>query len=434
MPTQHLAPRAPTADPGPAPSMDSLAGLESRDVFVARQPIFDRRQTVYGYELLFRSGVENACPPTDGTEASRHVLHVAWLDLGLPALVGPKPAFVNFTQDLIESGFVAGLPAEALVVELLESVEPTDDVLRACRELKQHGFVLALDDFIYRPDLEPLIALADIVKIGFGECDPAEQCAHVRRLARQGPKLLAEKVETAADVKQAEALGFDYFQGYFFCRPEIVQGRALTGSQVTYLKLLQAVSRADLQLDKIEQVIESDVSISHRFMKYLGSAAFPWRAPITSVHQALVLLGEAQTRRWVTLISLGEMARGKPAELLVTSAVRAKCCDEIAIEVGLADRKASLFLIGAFSLIDTMLDQPMADVLAQLPLEEDLKTALEGRPTALRPVLDFVEALERGEWDTCRTLGAELGLEDAKGATIYRDAVVWAMESLVGEP
>ena len=262
--------------------------------------------------------------------------------------------------------------------------------------------------------------------------DPAEQCAQVRRLASQSPKLLAEKVETAEDVQQAEALGFDYFQGYFFCRPEIVQGRALTGSRVTCLKLLQAVSRAELQLGEIERVIESDVSLTHRFVKYLGSAAFPWRAPITSVHQALVLLGEAQTRRWVTLISLGEMATGKPAELLVNSAVRAKCCDELAGEVGMADRKAALFLMGAFSLIDTMLDQPMADVLAQLPLDDDLKTALEGRPTALRRVLDFVEALERGEWDTCRTLGAELGLKDETITTIYRDAVAWAMESFGG--
>ena len=430
MPTQDLVPSAPMADRGAASSRDP--GLESRDVFVARQPIFDRRKKVYGYELLFRSGVENACPPTDGTAASRHVLHVAWLDLGLATLTGPKPAFVNFTQDLIEAGFVASLPPESLVVELLESIEPTDGVVRACRELKQHGFILALDDFIYRPDLEPLIALADIVKIGFGECDPAEQCAQVRRLASQSPKLLAEKVETAEDLEQAEALGFDYFQGYFFCRPEIVQGRALTGSRVTCLKLLQAVSRAELQLDEIERVIESDVSLTHRFVKYLGSAAFPWRAPITSVHQALVLLGEAQTRRWVTLISLGEMATGKPAELLVNSAVRAKCCDELAGEVGLADRKAALFLMGAFSLIDTMLDQPMADVLAQLPLDDDLKTALEGRPTALRRVLDFVEALERGEWDTCRTLGAELGLKDATVTTIYRDAVAWAMESFGG--
>ena len=364
MPTQDLVPSAPMADRGAASSRDP--GLESRDVFVARQPIFDRRKKVYGYELLFRSGIENACPPTDGTEASRHVLHVAWLDLGLATLTGSKLAFVNFTQDLIASGFVASLPPESLVVELLESIEPTDDVVRACRDLKQHGFILALDDFIYRPGLEPLIALADIVKIGFGECDPAEQCAQVRRLAPQGPKLLAEKVETAEDVEQAEALGFDYFQGYFFCRPEIVQGRALTGSRVTCLKLLQAVSRAELQLGEIERVIESDVSLTHRFVKYLGSAAFPWRAPITSVHQALVLLGEAQTRRWVTLISLGEMATGKPAELLVNSAVRAKCCDELAGEVGMADRKAALFLMGAFFLIDTMLDQPMADVLAQL--------------------------------------------------------------------
>ena len=422
------------ADPGLARSTAAPDGHASYDVCVARQPIFDRRKKVHGYELLFRSGLENACPPTDGTEASRHVLHVSWLDLGLPALTGHKPAFVNFTQELLVGGHVATLPPESIVVEVLESVEPDDEVIRACQDLKQRGYVLALDDFIYRPDLEPLMALADIVKIGYGECDPAEQCAHVRRVVEPTPKLLAEKVETLEDYKHAVGLGFDYFQGYFFQRPEIVTGRALTGSRLTYLKLIQAVSRPEMDLEEVERVITSDLSIAHRFIKYLGSAAFGWRAPITSIHQALVLLGQQQTRRWVSLISLSEMAHDKPPELLVTAAVRAKFCDELGGEVGMGDRQADLFLVGAFSLIDTMLDQSMEDVLAQLPLDDELKTALRGGPTALRPVLDFVQAYEYGDWEDCGRLGRELVLDDAKATCLYRDSVAWAMESFVGAP
>ena len=323
------------------------SGNTRRTTCVARQPIFDRRKRVYGYELLFRSGLENACPPVDGTDASRHVLHVAWLDLGLPTLIGQKLAFVNFTQDLLVSGYIATLPAESIVVELLENIEPSDEVVRACQVAKQNGYVLALDDFIYRPELEPLMALADFVKIGFGECDPAEQCAHIRRVGQPAPKLLAEKVETLEDYAQAVALGFDYFQGYFFQRPQIVTARALTGARLTYLKLIQAVSRPELDIEAVERIIASDLSITYRFMKYLGSAAFGWRAPIKSIHQALVPLGHHQTRQWISLIALSEVAGDKPPELLVTAAVRAKFCDELGGEIGMVGRQADLFLIGA---------------------------------------------------------------------------------------
>ena len=202
------------------------------------------------------------------------------------------------------SGYVDALPAESTVVELLETVKPDADVLHACQELKRNGYVLALDDFVYRPELEPLLALADIVKISFGECDPAEQFAHVQRAVQKTPVMLAEKVETHEDYAQAVALGFTHFQGYFFQRPQIVRGRALTGSRLTYLRLIQAVSRSAIDLEEVERVIMSDLSITHRCMKHLGSAAFGWQAPITSIHQALVLLGEQQTRRWVSLIDL----------------------------------------------------------------------------------------------------------------------------------
>ena len=432
MHTQDQVHRKTTSDRESAGMRTMRAEPASYDVCVARQPIFDRRKRVCAYELLFRSGVENVCPPVDGTEASRHVCHVAWLDLGLPTLTGQKPAYINITQDMLVSGYVDALPAASIVVELLETIQPDADVLRACRDLKRKGYVLALDDFVYRPALEPLLALADIVKISFGECDPAEQIAHIQRAVKTSPVMLAEKVETHEDYAQAEALGFTHFQGYFFQRPQIVRGRALTGSRLTYLRLIQAVSRPAIDLEEVERVIMSDVSIAHRCIKYLGSAAFGWQAPITSIHQALVLLGEQQTRRWVSLISLAELANDKPAELLVTSAVRAKLCNGLASEVGMIDRRADLFLMGAFSLIDTMLDQPMADVLAQLPLDGDLKTALRGRSNALRPVLEFVQAYDHCDWEDCGRLALELGLDDRKVTTIYRDAVAWAMQSFDG--
>ena len=172
-----------TADPAgsASPTLASHA-QSSRDVFVARQPIFDRLQRVYAYELLFRTGLADLCPPADGSEATRHVIEVAWLNLGMKTLVGDKLAFINFTRELLLTGFEAALPPKSTVIEILETVEPDDDVVLACRRLKQNGYVLALDDFVYRPGLEPLMEIADVIKIGFGECDPEEQWRYCQKL------------------------------------------------------------------------------------------------------------------------------------------------------------------------------------------------------------------------------------------------------------
>lgn len=404
----------------------------SEDVFVARQPIFDRDKKVYAYELLFRDRLENACSAVDSTRAASHVLQAAWLTFGLSSLIGPNRAFINFTRDLLLAGYGETLPVESVVIELLETVDGDVDVVEACKKLKRNGYLVALDDFVYRPGLEPLIELADIVKIRFRGPDPAEQVACVRRVAAHQPDLLAEAVETQEEYEQAVELGFTYFQGYFFCRPQIIQKRALSGSRLTYLKLLQAVTAPDLNISELDRIIQTDVSITHRLMKYLGSAAFGFRGTVTSVRQGLVLLGKEQTRRWVSLIALGEMGRDKPQEVLVNAAIRAKLCELLGAEAGMDDRKADLFLLGALSLVDTMLDQPMTDVLAELPLADDLDAALQGKPAPLRPVLEFVLNYERGNWAACRDISTALWIREAIVFERYREAVSWAIEALHG--
>ena len=289
------------------------------------------------------------------------------------------------------------------------------------------GFHLSCDEHLSKGWGPPLIEMADLIKIGFGECDPEEQCRHVRRVAPNAA-LLAEKVETQEDYAQAVALGFCYFQGWFFCRPETLTSRALTGSHMMYLKLIQAVRASNADVNELERVIRADVSLTHRFLKFLGSATFGWPGPFTSVRHGLALLGTELTRRWVSLISLGEMAKEKPQELLINVAVRARVCEALAPRAGLAGRESDLFFLGLLSLVDSMLDRSMRDVLADLPLAEDLEAALLGRQNALRPLLDLIVAYERGEWGVCATLCAQLGVTDATIAHLYRDGVSWANE------
>lgn len=404
----------------------------SHSVFVARQPIFDRRNRVFGYELLFREGLENFCPQDDLEHAAAHVVENSWLTFGFSSLVGSKRAFVNLTRNLLVTGYGDTLPEDGAVVELLETVEPDDEVLAACRRLKQTGHLIAVDDFVHRPGLEPLLEVADIVKVAFRDADPAEQCGHVRRVAGDRPRLLAEQVETREEYAHAVDLGFDYFQGYFFCRPEIVQGRALNAHRLTHLKLLQAVTRPDLDIDEVESVIRVDAAVTLRLMKFLSSAAFGFRAAITSVRHGLALLGREQIRRFVSLIALGEMGRDKPSELLVSAAVRGRFCELIGNDQGMADQRPELFLLGTLSLVDAMLDQPMATVIEKLPLADDLKHALVGDPSRFRTVLDFVAGYERGDWAACETLGRAGGIRDTRAPQRYGEAVSFAAAALSG--
>ena len=370
----------------------------AHDVFIARQPIFDQDTRCKAYELLFRGGLENLCPPGDPNEAASDTLQAAWLTFGLPTLIGPHKAFINFTRDLLIAGYGQTLPAESVVIELLETIDGDPTVVEACQQLKQQGYTLALDDFVYRPALDMLIRLADVIKIGFRDADPAAQVQHVRRVALHEPVLLAEKVETREEYRRAIELGCSRFQGYFFCQPEIVEGRTLSGTRLTYLKLLQAATRPEMNIEELEAVIGADVSVTHRLLKYLGSPALAFRAEIKSIRHGLALLGKEQTRRFVSLVALGEMGSDKPHELLVSAAVRAKFCELLGDDLWMADRKAELFLLGALSLVDAMLDQPMSRVLDELPLSDDLGLALQGGSSPLRPVLEFVERYERGDW------------------------------------
>ena len=376
---------------------------------------------------MCRGGLENVCPPTNETQAAGDVLHAAWMTFGLSTLVGDRKAFVNFTRDLLLAGYAETLPADSTVIELIETVEGDSAVVETCRQLKRLGYGLALDDFVYRPALEPLVGLADIIKIDIADTDAEEQIDHVRRLAPQPPLLLAEMVET---YQHAVDLGFAYVQGYFFCKPEVLTGRQLTGARLTHFRLLNCVSRPQLVLDEVEAVLQADVSASHRLLRYLGSFAFGFRAEIRSIHHALVLLGHSQIRQWISLVALGEMGVDKPPELLMQAAVRGKFCERLAEDTGIADRSSELFLVGALSLVDAMLDRPMAAVLDDLPLADDVRLALLGTPSPLRPVLAFVEGYERGDWTTCTDLGRELRVTQARVLAHYQEAVTWATKVL----
>lgn len=398
-------------------------------VFVARQPIFDKRKRVIAYELLFRSGLQNSAGAINRTEAAAHVVSNAVLTFGLDTLIGTKKAFLNFTADHLISGVASLLPKDKVVIELLEDVEPTEAVLAAARHLRKQGYALALDDFEYSPRFEPLLELVQFVKVAFRQSTPAARNDVARRLGGRGLCLLAEQVETLEEYQDALKAGYTYFQGYFFCRPEVVTKREITPARVTGMKLLQALNQTNLNYADMEDIIKRDVSVSHRLLRYINSAWFGFSMRIDSIRHALVLLGENDVRRWVALMALGGLGDRKPAELAVNAAIRGRLCEALAPALGMQARSFDLFLLGAFSMMDAMLDRPMEDAVQDVPLPSEVEQALLGQANPLRDVLNLVQAYEAGRWDDVTAGVALLRLTEDVLPPLYFDAVEWARES-----
>ncbi|MFN8059108.1 MAG: HDOD domain-containing protein [Vicinamibacterales bacterium] len=422
-------PGTPTRPGVPAPTRESGEQAIGR-VFVARQPIFDKRKRVHAYELLFRRGFENAAGQIDRSVAAGEVLSRAILAFGLESLTGSKKAFLNFTAENVLSGAAQLVPRETGVIELLEGQAPTPELVGAMRLLQKQGYKLALDDFSYDPSLEPLIELAHYVKVSFRDSDAAMRDSLAKRLLPRGVMLLAEQVETREEYDEAVRLGYTYFQGYFFCRPEVMAKREIKATRLTSLRLLECIHRASLDYTMMEDIIKRDVALSHKLLRYLNSPWFAFRARIDSIRHGLVLLGERDVRRWVTLMALGGLGDTKPQELVVQSAVRARLCESLAPACGLVGHEFGLFLTGAFSLLEAMLDRPLAEALREVPLPSDVELALQNEPdNELRAVLDLVVAYEQGRWSDITTLAEAIGMNEEVVPPLFIDAVKWTRET-----
>jgi c-di-GMP-related signal transduction protein len=396
------------------------------DAFVARQPILDRHKKTFGYELLFRDGAARYVPGIDGDVATATVLSNSFFSIGMDDLLGGHRSFINFTQNLLLRKVPLLLPADT-VVEILEDVIPTPDVIAACREISDRGYLLALDDFTYAEELRPLIEIASIIKFDFQLTSLADIHKYVACLPRrEGLKLLAEKVETPEEFKNALALGFEYFQGYFFCKPELVKGRDLPASQLTLMQIVAEVNKPDFNFNHLEQIIAPDVSIAYKLLRYINSPFFATAQRISSIKQALVLLGETEIRRFVSLIALSNLAHGKPNELIRAACIRGKFCELVGSVARTTATAGELFTLGIFSLIDAIVDQPMDQVMKSLPLAEVIKSALIERKGALTGFLLLIETYEKGQWEYMAKVAEVINIPQERLPELYKQACAWS--------
>lgn len=393
---------------------------------MAKQPIFDRLERVIAYELLFRSGTENLFTDLDGNRASQSVLNSVVHVFGLASLTGGKPAFVNFTRDLLVSRLAYVIPPNQLVVEILETVEPDDEVIKACQELRQSGYRIALDDFVLRPGYERLLSVADIVKVDFLQTKGDDRKQLSQTLARSKILLLAEKVETPEDFEEAVRLGYHYFQGFFFCKPEVISSSEIPSHKLAYLRLMVELNRPEIDFGYLESVLKSDISVSYKLLRYINSAAIGLRYPVTSLRQAMVLLGEQNLRRWILLALTTFLLEDKPQELCLLGVIRGRFCKLICQKLGWQMLGVDPFLVGFLSILDALLDRPLPELLEELPVAPEIKDALLGKPTFLGSVYKIVTAYERAEWDKATELAKKVNLPEEELPLLHCESVVWS--------
>ncbi len=393
------------------------------DTYIARQPVFDKRLFVFGYELLYRSGSGNYFDARDADQATSELISNTMFLFGLEKLTRGRRAFINFTAKLLESEVIAMLPPDKVVVEVPRHVEPGESLLNACKRIKSEGFLLALDDFAYFDKNDILLELIDIIKVDFLEIRGDKRKEIMDRINLPGISYLAQKVESRDDFEEAVRMGYTYFQGFFFSKPVIITGQNIRTFKRTYLYILQEINRPDIDFDQVEELIKIDLALSYKLLRFINSAAFHFRVEISSIKQALTLLGQRELNKWFSMITIKEIGEDKPEELMVTAVCRARFCELLAPRVGLKSRSSDLFLLGLFSLIDVFLDQPLSAVLKELPLARDVKEALTGKEGPMGDVYKMVLSYERNEMETVFFQAQKLNLTGKELTGYYLEAV-----------
>jgi EAL and modified HD-GYP domain-containing signal transduction protein len=390
------------------------------DVFVGRQPILGPNLKTIGYEVLYRNCEVDSATFSDEGIATAHVLLNTYLDIGLEHVVGSHLAFLNIPKQFLLEKYCEALPKNRVVLEILENVEPSPQVIEAVASLSQQGYTIALDDFVFHDRFRPFLELADIVKIDVLGKSEEQLQQEARQLRDYRVRLLAEKVESREVYETCKQIGFFYFQGFFFYHPDIVRGREIPGNRGALLELLGKIQDPYISLKRLVEFIRNDLSLSYKVLRYVNSAYVGLPKRVDCIEQAACMVGIDRIRTWATLII---MATGKdqPTELLVIALVRAKMCEGLGHRLG-ADSPEKYFTMGLLSVLDALYESAMEDIVKNLPLPDDILEGLTSETGRMGNVLHCVKAYEQGEWLELK----HLQLAPATIRDFYLKAIDWA--------
>ncbi len=396
------------------------------DMYIARQPILNINKKLFAYELLYRGTSDHNLSNVSGNRATSSLLTTTFLTEGIDLISGTKPCFINFTKDLLLDNIPLSFPKSKLVIEILEDVSPTNEIIATCRNLVKHGYRLALDDFIYDRRFDPLIELVDIIKIDVRLTPLDSILKTLHKLSRFDVKLLAEKVESNEEYEKANKLGFHYVQGFFFSKPEKILVKELAASKLNLIQLMAEITKKETSLEKLKEIITRDIAISYKLLRFLNSAYFYLIQEVKTVQHAVAYLGEKELRRFILLAIISELAMDKPGELVRLSLVRAKFCELLAEKSKYKRATDEIFLMGLFSFIDAMLDTKMTLIMDKLPLSTEVKDALTFEKGPYANFMKAIVAYERKQAILFDQYMVELEIDDASITDIYLVAIKYA--------
>lgn len=389
------------------------------DFIIGRQQILDRNLNIYAYELLFRGQSLDLNDKEEATQATNQIITDAIIEMGINNIVDEHRAFINFTTQNILEKTPLSLPKDRIVIEVLENVKIDLRVINNLREMSQQGYLIALDDFVFTEEWKPLVEFADIIKLDVLEMGEAKVRDVIAQLAPYKLKLLAEKVETHHEYEYLRELGCEYFQGFFFSKPNLVAGKRMGVNQLAAVRLLTTINSPNVEFDALAKVISEDVGLSYKLLHYINSAFFSIPTKIQSINQAIAYLGMTELKRWINILMLSSLS-DKPMVVMQNALIRGKMCELLAKLVG--QKTENFFLIGMLSSLDSILDISIEEALEQLPLEEDISGAILERKGLGGEALNCVLGYER--WETgAITFG---NIDQAKIGEAYIESINWA--------
>lgn len=400
-----------------------MDNVDSSQVLMARQPIFDRDQRVVAYELLYRTEDAQEHAIFSGSEATSEVLLNAFTSISDSGEQKRVPAFINLPRDLLVGKNLPEFSKKHIVLEILEDIEPDEEVVEAVKALHAEGYRLALDDFVYSPKFDPIIKYCKIVKVDVMEHSSEELAEQVEHLKHHKVTLLAEKIETYQKLEECVNLGFKLFQGHFLSKPKLIKGKKIGSSQVALMQLIQELQNPKATPEALEELIIRDPALTYKLLRIVNSAGYHLVRQVESVAQAIVLLGLEQVKKWATLIAMSS-SKDKPQELTRSLLVRGRMCEEIAIAMK-KPNQGSYFMAGMMSGLHALLDIEREAMLEQVPLGDDIKDAVTLGKGDIGQVLRNVVNYENGDWDLL-----PLDLDGPMYDNAYRTSLDWTQESM----
>ncbi|WP_415891099.1 EAL and HDOD domain-containing protein [Neptuniibacter sp. SY11_33] len=400
-----------------------MESSENSQVLMARQPIFDRNQKVVAYELLYRTEDAQGHALFANSEATSEVLLNAYTSISDSGELKRVPAFINLTRDILVEQKLPEVSKKHIVLEILEDIEPDEEVVEAVRQLHSEGYRIAMDDFVYDPKFDALLELSQIVKVDVYELNDEQIKEQVKQLRRHKVTLLAEKIETHEQLETCVELGFKLFQGHFLSKPKVIKGKKIQGSQVALMQLIQELQSPKATPEKLEELIIRDPALTYKLLRIVNSAGYSLVRQVESIAEAIVLLGLEQVKKWATLIAMSSN-QDKPEELSRSLLVRGRMCEEIA-QAQKKSNYGSYFMAGMMSGLHALLDIERDTMLEQVPLGDDIKNAVSLGQGEIGQVLRNVVNYENGDWDLL-----PMDLDGTLYDQAYRASLEWTQESM----